>query len=131
MFDVTVMKDQQNDSIYESFQKLYQWVFEGFRTAVAECQELKRSGAQWRDPDNKRRGWKDLETVVEAALRKSQKALSFEVVQRIGSKILLMQRGFSEGLFGVFNNPDKPPNFDELERLFEKGKIQIQVTRKT
>ena len=131
VFDVSKERGQQIDSIHESFQKLYQWTFEGCRTAVAECQELKRSGARWRDPDNKRRSWKELETEIGAALQKSQDTLSFEVVQRIGTKVLLMQRGFTEALFGVFDNPDKPPNFEELKRLFKEGKIQIQVTRKT
>ncbi len=131
MFDVSVERDRQSDSIHESFQKLYQWIFKGFRTVVAEYKDLKKSGTQWRDPDNKRRSWKELETEVEAALRKSQDTLSFEVVQRIGSKILLMQRGFTEGPFGMFDNPDEPPNFEELKRLFKEGKIQIQVTRKT
>ena len=131
VFDVSKESSQQIDSIHESFQKLYQWTFEGFRTVVAECQELKRSGTRWRDPDNKHRSWKELETEVEAALRKSQDTLSFEVVQHIGSKVLLMQRGFTEMILGVFDSPDKPPDFKELERLFNKGKIRIQVTRKS
>ena len=129
-FGILVERNQQNDSIHESFQKLYQWIFEGFRAVVAECQELKKSGAQWRDPDNKRQSWKKLETEVEAALRKSQDTLSFEVVQRIGSKVLLMQSGFTEMILGVFDNPDKPPDFKKLERLFKKRQIQIQVSRK-
>ena len=130
-FGILVERNQQNDSIHESFQKLYQWIFEGFRAVVAECQELKKSGAQWRDPDNKRQSWKKLETEVEAALRKSQDTLSFEVVQRIGSKVLLMQSGFTEAIFGLFDNPDQPPDFEKLEQLFENGQIQIQVSRKT
>ena len=131
MFDVSVETNQQSDSIYESFQRLYQWIFEGFRTVVSECQELKKSGAQWRDPDNKRRSWKELETEIEAALQKNQDTLSFEVVQRIGSKVLLIQRGFTEAIFGLFDDSDQPPDFEKLEQLFQKGKIQIQVTRKT
>ena len=131
MFDVSKERSQQIDSIHESFQKLYQWIFEGFRTVVSECQELKRSDVQWRDPDNKHRSWKELETEVETVLQKSQDTLSLEVVQHIGSKVLLMQRGFTEVLFSVFDDPNKPPNFEELKRLFKEGKIQIQVTRKT
>lgn len=131
MFDVSVEGNQQSNSIHESFQRLYQWIFEGFRTVISECQEFKKSGAQWRDPDNERRSWKKLETEIEAALRKSQNTLSFEVVQRIGSKVLLMQRGFTEVLFGIFDNPNKPPDFEELKRLFKEEKIQIQVSRKT
>ena len=130
-FDILVEKNHQSDSIQEPFQKLYQWIFKGFRTVVTEYQDLRKSGAQWRDPDNKRRSWKELETEVEAALRKSQDTLSFEVVQHIGSKVLLMQRGFTEMILGVFDNPDKPPDFEELKRSFKEGKIQIQVTRKT
>ncbi len=131
VFDVSKERSQQIDSIHESFQKLYQWIFEGFRTVVSECQELKRSDVQWRDPDNKHRSWKELETEVETVLQKSQDTLSLEVVQHIGSKVLLMQRGFTEVLFSVFDDPNKPPNFEELKRLFKEGKIQIQVTRKT
>ena len=71
------------------------------------------------------------EAEVEAALRKSQDTPSFEVVQRIGSKVLLMQRGFTEAIFGLFDNPDQPPDFEKLEQLFENGQIQIQVSRKT
>ena len=131
MFDISAEKNQQNHSIHESYQKLYRWIFEGFRAAVAECQELRKSSTQWRDPDNKRRSWKKLETEVEAALQKSQDTLNFEVVQRVGSKVLLMQRGFTEAIFGLFDDSDQPPDFEKLEQLFQKGKIQIQVTRKS
>ena len=130
VFDVSKERSQQIDSIHESFQKLYQWAFEGFRTAVAECQELKRSGAQWHDPDGERRSWKKLKTEVEAILWADEGMLSFEIVQRIGAKVLLMQRGFTEAIFGLFDNPDKPPDFEELKRLFKEGKIHIQVSRK-
>ena len=130
IFDVSVERNQQSDSIHESFQRLYQWIFEGFRTVVSECQELKKSGARWRDPDNKRRSWKKLETEVEAALQNSQDTLGFEAVQLIGSKVLLMQSGFTEMILGVYDNPDKPPDFEKLKRSFKKGKIQIRVTRK-
>lgn len=131
VFDVSKERSQQIDSIHESFQKLYQWAFEGFRTVVAECQELRKSGVQWYDPDTKHRSWKKLKKEVEAALWKSRDTLSFEVVQHIGSKILLMQRGFTEAIFRLYDNPDQPPDFEKLEQLFQKGKIQIQVTRKT
>ena len=131
IFDILVERDQQNDSIQESFQKLYQWVFEGFRTVVAEYQELTKSGVQWDDPDSKHRSWKKLEAEVEKVLRMDENTLNLETLQSIGTKILLMQRGFTEALFGIFDNPDKPPNFEELKQLFKAGKIQIQVTRKT
>lgn len=131
MFDVTVKEGQQNDSIQESFQKLYQWVFAGFRTVVAEYQKLTKSGVQWDDPDNKHQSWKKLETEVEKVLRMNENTLNLEMLKRVGTKVLLMQRGFTEVLLGVFDNPDKPPNFEELKRLFKEGKIQIQVTRKT
>ena len=72
-----------------------------------------------------------METEIEAALQKNQDTLSFEVVQRIGSKVLLIQRGFTEAIFGLFDDSDQPPDFEKLEQLFQKGKIQIQVTRKT
>ena len=130
MFDISEERNQQDQSIHESFQKLYRWVFEGFRIVLAECQELRKSGVPWRAPDNERRSWKELETEVEAALQNSQNTLSFEVVQRIGSKVLLMQSGFTEMILGVFDNPDKPPDFKKLERLFKKRQIQIQVSRK-
>ena len=131
MFDVTVKEGQQNDSIQESFQKLYQWVFAGFRTVVAEYQKLTKNGVQWDDPDNEHQSWKKLETEVEKVLRMNENTLNLEMLKRVGTKVLLMQRGFTEALLGVFDNPDKPPNFEELKRLFKEGKIQIQVTRKT
>ena len=131
IFDILVERNQQNDSIQESFQKLYQWVFEGFRTVVAEYQELTKSGVQWDDPDNKHRSWKKLEAEVKKVLRMDENMLNLETLQRIGTKVLLMQRGFTKALFGIFDNPDKPPNFEELKRLFKAGKIQIQVSRKT
>ena len=131
VFDGSKERSQQIDSIHESFQKLYQWAFEGFQTVFAEYQELRKSGAQWRDPDNKRRSWKKLEAEVEAALRKNRDTLSFGVVQRIGSKVLLMQRGLTEATFGLFDNSDKPPDFGKLKQLFKEGKIHIQVSRKT
>ena len=130
-FDILTERNQQNHSIHNSFQKLYQWTFEGFRTVVAECQALRKSGVQWNDPDNKRRSWKKLEAEVKGLLQTDENTLNFETVQRVGSKVLLMQRGFTEVLFGMFDNPDEPPNFEKLKQLFKEGKIQIQVTRKT
>ena len=131
MFDISVADKQQNDSIRASFQKLYQWALEGFRAVFTECQELRNSGAKWRDPDNKRRSWKKIEVEIEAVLQGGIDMHDFETVMRIGPKVLLMQRGFTEAIFGLFDNPDQPPDFEKLEQLFEKGHIQIQVSRKT
>ena len=131
MFDILREKSPQNHSIHKSFQKLYQWTFEGFRTVVTECRKEAENGTRWRDPDNERRSWKKLKTEVEAILWADEEPLSFEVVQRIGSKVLLIQRGFTEAIFGLFDDSDQPPDFEKLEQLFQKGKIQIQVTRKT
>ena len=130
MFDILVERNQQNYSIHESFQKLYRWIFEGFRTVVAECRELRKSGTQWRDPDNKRQSWKKLEAEVEGVLQVGEDILNFETIQRIGLKVLLVQRGFTEVPFGVYDNFDKPPDFRKLERLFEEGRIQIRVESK-
>ena len=131
IFDILTERSQQNHSIHKSFQKLYQWTFEGFRTVVTECQKEAENGTQWRDPDNEGRSWRKLQTEVEEALCADEGPLSFEVVQRIGSKVLLIQRGFTEAIFGLFDDSDQPPDFKKLEQLFQKGKIQIQVTRKT
>ena len=131
MFDILTEKSPQNHSIHKSFQKLYQWTFEGFRTVVTECRKEAENGTRWRDPDNERRSWKKLKTEVEEVLWADEEPLSFEVVQRIGSKVLLIQRGFTEAIFGLFDDSDQPPDFEKLEQLFQKGKIQIQVTRKT
>ena len=122
IFDV-----DDHDSMHESFQKLYQWVFEGFRTVLVECQEMAKNGELWRNIESKRRNLKR----VELNFRDSKDPLDFATVQRMGETMLLIQRGFTEGLFGMFDNPDDPPNFEELKRLFKEGKIQIQVTRKT
>ena len=131
MFDILTERSQQNHSIHESFQKLYQWAFEGFRTVVTECRKEAENGTRWRDPDNEGRSWKKLQTEVEEVLWVDEDPLSFELVQRIGSKVLLIQRGFTEAIFGLFDDSDQPPDFEKLEQLFQKGKIQIQVTRKT
>ena len=131
MFDILTERSQQNHSIHESFQKLYQWAFEGFRTVVTECRKKTENGNQWRDPDNEGRSWKKLQTEVEEVLWADRYPLGFEVVQRIGSKVLLIQRGFTEAIFGLFDDSDQPPDFEKLEQLFQKGQIQIQVTRKT
>lgn len=131
MFDILTERSPQNHSIHQSFQKLYQWTFEGFRTVVTECRKEAENSAQWRDPDNEGRSWKKLQTEVEEVLWADEDPLSFELVQRIGSKVLLIQRGFTEAIFGLFDDSDQPPDFEKLEQLFQKGKIQIQVTRKS
>ena len=130
VFEVSVERSQQMDPIHESFQKLYQWTFDGFRRVIAEYQELKKSGSQWRDPDNKRRSWKKLEVEVKAELQKTEGLLELEAIQRIGPKILLMQRGFAELPFGFYDDPKKPPDFERLEQLFGEGEIQIRVEPK-
>ena len=136
MFDISVQGNQQDDWIYESFQRLYQWACEGFRAVLTDCQHKRRSGAQWRNPDNGRKGWKTLETQIEVALQKVEVKLDFETVQNIGAMVLLMRRGFAsteenEDIFGLYNNPDDPPDFNKLEQLFGEGEIQIQVERKS
>ena len=135
MFDISVQGNQRDDWIYESFQKLYQWACEEFRRVLTDCQHKRQSGAQWRNPDNGRKSWKTLETQIEVALQKVEVKLDFETVQNIGAMVLLMQRGFSsaeenEEIFRLYDNPDAPPNFNELEQLFEKGEIQIRVEPK-
>ena len=134
-FDVSVNGDLQDDSIHKSFQKLYQWAFEGFLTGVTDFQEKRKNGDQWRDPDNGHRSWKKLEKQVEAALQKAKDMLDFETVQSIGETVLLMQRGFlseegDENILGLYDNPDHFPDFKKLEKLFAKGEIQIRVERK-
>ena len=52
-FDISVQGNQQDDWIYESFQRLYQWACEGFRAVLTDCQHKKQSGAQWRNPDQR------------------------------------------------------------------------------
>ncbi len=130
MFDVPVEGSQQDNSIHESFQELYQWVFKGFRAVVSECQELRKNGPEWCDPDNKRRSWKKLEAEVEAELQKTEGPLELEVIQRIGPKILLMQCGFAEVPFHCYDDPNNPPDFEKLKQLFGEGKIQIRVEPK-
>ena len=130
IFEVSVERSQWNDPIHESFQRLYQWTFEGFHKVVAECQELKKSGSQWHDPDNKRRSWKKLEAEVKAELQKTEDLLELEAIQRIGPKILLMQRGFAEVPFRCYDDPNNPPDFEKLKQLFGEGEIQIRVEPK-
>ena len=130
VFEISVERSQGDDPIYESFQKLYQWSFEGFRKIVAECQELKKSGSQWRDPDNKRRSWKKLEAEVKTELQKTEGLLELKAIQRIGPKILLMQRGFTQVPFRCYDDPNNPPDFEKLKQLFGEGEIQIRVEPK-
>lgn len=135
-FNILVESNRRGDLIQESFQKLYQWACTGFRAAVIECQRRRKSGAQWRNPDKGRRGWKTLQTQIEDGFQKVEVKLDFETVQNIGAMVLLMQRGFAstkenEEIFRLYANPDAPPNFNRLEQLFRKGKIQIRVERKS
>ena len=116
MFDVSVNGDLQDESIHKSFQKLYQWAFEGFRANVTYCQQKRKNGDQWRDPDNGRRGWKKLEEQVVVGLQKAEGMLDFEAVQSIGTTVLLIQRGFpseeeDKEIIGLHDNPSTPPNF--------------------
>ena len=135
-FNVSVESNRRGDLIHESFQKLYQWACKGFRAVVINCQRRRLSGAQWRNPDKGRRGWKTLETEIEEKLQKAEARLDFETVQNIGAMVLLMQRGFTsaeenEDIFGLYDNPDDPPDFNKLGQLYRKGKIQIRVQRKS
>ena len=132
MFDVSANGDGQEGSIRESFQELYQWAYDGFRVALKDYQRRKNGGAQWRKPNNERAGWKSLETQIEAELWKSEGSLNFNMVQRIGTKVLSMQRGFAvvgdiEAICRSYANPDEPPDFQKIEQLFLEGKIQIQI----
>ncbi len=61
--------------------------------------------------------------------------LDFEMVQSIGTTVLLMQSGFlseeeDEKIFGLYANPNDSLDFKKLEKLFAKGKIQIRIERK-
>ena len=135
MFEVSVKRNPEDDSIHESFQKLYQWAFEGFRAVFAECQHKKQSGVQWRDPDNERRDWKKLEAQIEAGLQKVELLHDFKTIKKIGTAVLLLQRGFAsmqenQDIVGLYDNPETPPDFNELEQFFRKGEIQIRVEPK-
>ena len=135
-FNPSEAGNRRHNFIHASFQELYQWACTGFRAVFINCQHMRQSGIQWRNPDNGRRGWKTLETQIEVALQKVEVKLDFETVQNIGAMVLLMQRGFAsteenEDIFGLYDNPDNPPDFNKLEQFFGEAKIQIQVKRKT
>ncbi|RKU11622.1 hypothetical protein C6502_07970 [Candidatus Poribacteria bacterium] len=134
-FNVSVKDNQRGDLIQESFQKLYQWACTGFRAGAIECQRKRQNGSQWRNPDKRRRSWKTLEAQIEEEFQKVEARLDFETVQNIGAMVLVMQRGFTsaeenEDIFGLYDNPDDPPDFNKLGQLFRQGKIQIQVKPK-
>lgn len=135
-FDILGKGDQGHNSIQEPFQKLYQWACEGFREVAEDCEKKRQSGIQWRDPNNKRGNWKKLADEVEVGLQRAEGTLDFETVQRMGMKVLLMQRGFTsvgdiETLPGLYDDPDSPPDFKKLERLFGQGQIEIRVDLKS
>ena len=136
VFDVSVKGDLDDGSIYEPFQKLYQWALEGFRSVFIDCQHKRQSGAQWRSPDNKGKNWKKLESQIEAGFQNAELLHDFNTVMKIGAAVLLLQRGFvsvaeNEAIFGLYAAPDNPPDFNRLKRLFREGKIQIHVNPRT
>ena len=135
-FNILGEGGQRCDSIQEPFQKLYQWACNGFREVAKDCKDKKQSGIPWRRPDNKRENWKKLEDEVDLRLQGADGTLDFETVQRIGMKVLLMQRGFTsvediEAIPGLYDNPDSPPDFKKLEQLFGRGQIEIRVDLKS
>ncbi len=136
LFDVSVEEDLDDGSINEQFQKLYRWALEGFRTVLIECQHSKKSGAQWRSPDNDGKNWKKLEAQIEAGFQKAGPLHDFKKVKKIGAAVLLLQRGFdsvieNEAIFGLYAAPDNPPDFNRLKRLFREGKVHIHIKPRT
>lgn len=138
VFDISIKDRHQNNPIQGSFQKLYKWAYESFYGVVAECRRRRQSGVQWCALNNGHRGWKTLESQLEARLQKTKDTLDFETIQYIGETVLLMQSGFistddNEEIIGLHDDPHDPPDFKKLEKLFEKGEIQIhvQVKRKS
>ncbi|MFQ6041404.1 MAG: hypothetical protein ACE5PV_11160, partial [Candidatus Poribacteria bacterium] len=135
-FDVSVESDEGYSSIHDSFQRLYSWGLDGFQSVVSDCRDRKQSGEQWRDPNNVRRGWKELDEQVEAAIKAASGALDFEMVQNIGTKVNRMLLGFDatdvkEEPIGLYDNPSNPPDFRLIEDLFLKGRIKIRVDYKS
>lgn len=124
-------------SIQDSFQSLYRWVIDGFRNSVIKCHSMRENGESWRNCSGGSISWNELNNQISELLENSVSNLNFEIVCNIGAKVAKLVDGFciskKQNMDAttlsnkVYDDPLDPPNFKELEELFNKGSILIKI----
>lgn len=123
-------------TLNKTYQQLYCWALGGFRARIADCRRRKEKGQPWRDQTSAHTSWRDIEQQVENALHAVNGTADFRAVCKVGDKVLRMLNGFGGGNGKtkgnglepmVYDDPLEPPDFDDLKKKFERGKVLIKV----
>jgi hypothetical protein len=135
-FEAVVDGEAGRITLNKTFQQLYRWVLTGFRARVADCRWRKKEGLPWRDLTSAHTSWKDIDRQVEKALQAVNGTADFGAVRQVGDKVLRMLNGFTGGngksggnglRLTVYDNPLKPPDFEQLKQKFERGQVVIHI----
>jgi hypothetical protein len=135
-FEDSVDGEAGRITLNKTYQQLYCWALGGFRARIADCRRRKEKGQQWRDQTSAHTSWRDIEQQVVNALQAVNGTADFRAVCKVGDKVLRMLNGFG-GDIGktkgnglepmVYDDPLEPPDFDDLKKKFERGKVLIKV----
>lgn len=127
------------NSIQDCFQCLYRWAIEGCRHTFTKCSSIRRDGVSWRDCSGSL-SWNELSHEIKELLKNDVNNTTFEMVCTLGSKVTRLTNGFYKSKekkkeqiiisTRVYDNPQSPPNFKELEELFNRGSILIKIEPK-
>jgi len=135
-FEATVDGEAGHITLNKTFQQLYRWALTGFRAQVVDCRRHKKEGQPWRDPTSAHTSWKDIDRQVERALQAVNGTADIGAVRQVGDKVMRMLNGFtaSTGKSGgnglrptVYDDPLKPPDFEQLKERFVRGQVLIRV----
>lgn len=135
-FEAVVDGEAGGITLNKTFQQLYRWALAGFRARVADCRRRREEGLPWRDLTNAHTSWRDIDRQVEKALQAVNGTVDFGAVRQAGDKVLRMLNGFTagNGKSGgngqrptVYDNPLKPPDFEQLKEKFVRGQVLIRV----
>jgi hypothetical protein len=115
-----------------SYERLYDWACSHFETAIKNARDLRAAGASWRDPRSTKRGWPEIESRAMQLLREARKKRDYESVLAVGVAVTRISNGFlpASGSLSRYDDPQKPPDFAKLAKMFHAGLVKIQVEAK-
>lgn len=127
-------------SIQDCFQNLYKWAIGGFRSTIIKCRTMQKSGVHWRDCSGGSISWNELNNQIEELIDNAVSNINFQMVCTIGAKVSKLLDGLCESKeqkkeeksisIKIYDDPFNPPNFTEIEELFNEGSILIKIEPK-
>ena len=123
------------DGLSIRFTTLYAWAMASFEAAFDHCSKDRKLGVSWRHPTNTGKPWSKHQQEVLDALAHFRQAPSFVTLRRVGDLVAAVINGMSNqgqagsitAIIGIYDSPEKVPDFQMLEKLYAKGLLRLHI----